>query len=204
MYSTLKRLRLISLLSFALLVSCQQGIDEPYRQAMAAERMAINEHFFNPQETPLDSENFSHFKGLKFYPVNEKYRIYASLTLLENQPIFNLPHSHNSSRPYKNYAVAKFELDGKTYELVVLEQAEKNADNENYLLLPFNDATNGKDTYGAGRYIDLDKKSGTSLIIDFNKAYNPYCAYNSNYTCPIPPKENKLPIAIEAGVKILE
>ena len=163
--------------------------------------MKVNEQFFSPKETPLDSLNFYTFRGLKFFPIQEKYRVKATLTLLENDAVFNLPHSRDQTKPYKNYANAKFELDGKNYELMVLEQAEKKPGNENYLLLPFLDQTNNKETYGGGRYIDLDKSEGKNIIIDFNKAYHPYCAYNSKYTCPIPPPQNKMNVAIEAGIR---
>lgn len=182
--------------------ACTDDMQDPaYRQELAGERMAINEHFFNPKESPLDSHLFYTFKGIKFFPINEKYKVKASLTLINTDSIFELPHSHEATKPYKQYAIASFELLGKKYELLVLEQVVKKPGAENYLLLPFTDATSGVETYGGGRYIDLDKTLGTEQIIDFNRAYNPYCLYNSKYTCPIPPKENRLPIRIEAGMK---
>jgi uncharacterized protein len=203
MYCIQKKLKLTKalLIGIFFFTSCGPEVDEAYRQAISAERMEMNEHFFNPAESPLDSAYFPDFKGLKFFPINEEYKVKATLTLIDNSDIFDLPHSHDRTRPYKNYAKISFELKGKNYELMVLEQAEKKPGNENYLLLPFTDETNDKTTYGAGRYIDLEKGESKEIILDFNKAYNPYCAYNSKYTCPIPPKENRLPIAIEAGVK---
>ena len=75
---------------------------------------------------------------------------------------------------------------------------------ENSLFVPFTDLTNGKETYGGGRYMDVEIPEGDSIVLDFNKAYNPYCAYSTNYSCPIPPKENDLPISINAGLKIKE
>ncbi len=182
--------------------ACTDIVEDPaYRHELASERMAINEQFFDPKESPLDSHLFYTFKGIKFFPISEKYRVKASLSLLKNDSVFELPHSHDATKPYKQYAVASFELLGKSYELLVLEQVVKKPGAENYLLLPFTDATSNIETYGGGRYIDLDKTAGTEITIDFNKAYNPYCLYNSKYTCPIPPKENKLPIRLEAGMK---
>lgn len=182
--------------------ACTENTEDPvYRQAIASERMAINEYFFNPKESPLDSHLFYTFKGIKFFPISEKYKVKASLTLINTDSVFDLPHSHDATKPYKQYAVATFELLGKSYELLVLEQVVKKPGAENYLLLPFTDATSNIETYGGGRYIDLDKTAGTEITIDFNKAYNPYCLYNSKYTCPIPPKENKLAIRVEAGMK---
>lgn len=182
--------------------ACIENTEDPaYRQELASERMAINEQFFNPKESPLDSLLFYTFKGVKFFPIQEKYRVKAKLSILKTDSVFELPHSHNATKPYKQYAVASFELLGENYELFVLEQVVKKPGAENYLLLPFTDATSGSETYGGGRYIDLDKSAGTEVTIDFNKAYNPYCLYNSKYTCPIPPKENRLPIRVEAGMK---
>ncbi|MDZ4668792.1 MAG: DUF1684 domain-containing protein [bacterium] len=187
---------------FFLLFACADNTeDAAYRQEIAAERMAMNEHFFDSKESPLDSALFASFKGLKFFPVSEKYRVQATLTLLAQQAIFDLPHSHERSKPYKQYAKIAFQLDGKQYELTVLEQAQKRPGLENYLLLPFTDETSGKTSYGGGRYIDLDKSAGTKITLDFNQSYHPYCLYNAAYTCPIPPKENHLPITIEAGIK---
>ena len=209
MYCIQKKLKLIKgratgfwLLAVGLFLSCGPAVDQAYRQTIAAERMALNEQFFDPNKTPLDSLSFYTFGGLKFFPIQEKYRVNATLTLLENEEVYNLPHSHDQTKPYKNYAIAKFELDGKNYELIVLEQAVKKPGNENYLLLPFLDQTTNKETYGGGRYIDLDKSAGKNIVIDFNKAYHPYCAYNSKYTCPIPPPRNRMDVAIEAGVRL--
>jgi uncharacterized protein (DUF1684 family) len=211
MLSILKKLRFnktFYLIAGAMFIiaSCN-GVkeDKAYRQKIAAERMQINEEFFNPKISPLDSTSFYTFKGIRFFPIQEKYRVMAKIQLLQNQAVFELPHSHNKTKPYKNYAVLQFELDGKSLELIVLEQQNKKEGYENYLLLPFTDETNGKETYGAGRYIDLEKVAGaTEVEIDFNKAYNPYCAYNDRYTCPIPPKENHIPLAMEAGMKNVE
>lgn len=190
------------MLGMAIWVSCNTTTEDPeYRRSIAAHRQALNEEFFDPAQTPLDSARFAGFGGLKFYPIDEQYKVKATLKHLSNEPVFNLPHSHESSRPYKNYAVATFTLHGKTFELLILEQAEKRPGLENYLLLPFSDETNGSETYEAGRYLDLEKTEAKEIELDFNKAYNPYCAYSNNYFCPIPPPSNHLSTRIEAGVK---
>lgn len=186
---------------YFLIASCEPSEDPKYREKIAAHRMALNEQFFDPEQTPLDSSGFYTWKGLKFFPIKESYKVKGKLTLLNNEPIFELPHSHNKSKPYKQYAKVKFNLLGKEYELVILEQQVKKEGFENYLILPFTDETNGQETYGGGRYLDLEKNNLTEIELDFNLAYNPYCAYNQAYTCPIPPKENHLPIKVEAGVK---
>lgn len=186
--------------------ACSSETDNKYRQTIAAHRMQINASFFDPTQTPLDSNVFSHFTGIKFFPINAAYKVTAKLEPFKDTSIFELLHSHNASKPYRNYAMAIFELNGKSYSLKVLEAAVHKKGYENYLLIPFMDETNSEETYGGGRYIDIEKPaSGESkseeIEIDFNLAYNPYCAYNSSYTCPIPPKENNLATRIEAGMK---
>ncbi|MCB0475507.1 MAG: DUF1684 domain-containing protein, partial [Flavobacteriaceae bacterium] len=96
-----------------------------------------------------------------------------------------------------------FELNGQSLKLHVYQNQEliKQAEYENHIFIPFTDLSSGNESYGGGRYIDLEIPRGDTLVIDFNKAYNPYCAYNHKYSCPIPPRENSLPVAIHAGVK---
>lgn len=185
-------------------LSCGNAKDAAYRKEIAALRMELNEEFFDPSRTPLDSAYLYSFKGLRFFPVNEEYRVLAKVSLAENTQVFELPHSHERTKPYKFYGKLSFQLLGQNCALTILEPQIKKPGAENYLLLPFTDATNVTETYGGGRYLDLDKlscKEGAEIVIDFNKAYNPYCAYSSKYTCPIPPKENNLDLRIEAGVK---
>ena len=102
------------------------------------------------------------------------------------------------------YGIAKFTLNGKDHELEIYQSPEliTQAEYEDYLFLPFTDNTNGEETYGGGRYLDLRIPKGNKIILNFNKAYNPYCAYNTNYSCPITPRENYLDIEIKAGVMI--
>ena len=104
---------------------------------------------------------------------------------------------------YEVYGIASFELNGNGYQLNIYQSHRLRETDEykNYLFLPFNDLTNGDETYGGGRFIDLEIPDNDSIIIDFNKAYNPYCAYNPKYSCPIPPEENDLDVHISAGIK---
>ncbi len=133
--------------------------------------------------------------------MSEGYKVKAILEPTADTAVFDLLHSHNVSKPYRNYAIARFELLGKPYSLIVLEAVKHKAGYENYLLIPFTDETSGEETYGGGRYIDIEKPAGNEVEIDFNLAYSPYCAYNNSYTCPVPPKENDLKTKVEAGMK---
>jgi uncharacterized protein (DUF1684 family) len=101
------------------------------------------------------------------------------------------------------YGIARFELHGQYFELEIYQNQELMLKEgyEDYLFLPFLDETNGNGTYSGGRYIDLSIPDGDTIIIDFNKAYNPYCAYNKKYSCPIVPRVNQLNTAVNAGVK---
>ena len=107
---------------------------------------------------------------------------------------------------YVKYGIATFKIDGKQFSLSIFQNIElvKREGFENYLFLPFTDLTSGVETYGGGRYIDLEKTDSGNIIIDFNKAYNPYCAYSHKYSCPVPPVENDLKVEIRAGVKAFE
>ncbi|GEN77030.1 DUF1684 domain-containing protein [Chryseobacterium hagamense] len=163
----------------------------------------LNAEYRNPKETPLRGDNFTHFKEHPFFPVDMKYRIAAKFTKTENAEPFDLPTSSGKTKAYKEYGKANFILDGKSYTLTLYQSQDliKQKKYMNYLFLPFRDATNEKETYGGGKYMDLTIPKGNTVILDFNKSYQPYCAYNAyDYNCPVVPEENRLPIEIRAGV----
>jgi len=189
------------LFSNVFLCACN-GIDQEYLNTIVAHRNSVDHDFFNPETTPLDTVKLKTFTGLRYFEVNQSYKVKATLTKFADMPNFELPHSHNSSKPYKQYGKISFVLNGNNYELTVLEAVVKKEEYKNYLLICFTDLTTGKETYGGGRYIDIETPKTNLVDIDFNLAYHPYCVYNSNYTCPIPPKENKLNCSIEAGEKL--
>lgn len=189
----------IYLILFSILISC--GGNQQYIQEIASQRMKQNEEFFNKSSTPLDSHLFEKFTGLKFFEIDEKYKVEATIEKLDQSPIFDLPHSHDRTKPYRVYGYATFKLNEKPYKLTLLEAVNKKTGYDKFILIPFGDKTNGNETYGGGRYIDITIPEGNKAIIDFNMAYNPYCAYSAQYTCPIPPKENILDVEIKSGQK---
>lgn len=141
---------------------------------------------------------------MQFFPVNPKYRVYARFEKTENGNWFQIPTSGKLKKIYRVYGVLKFQINDTTVHLNLYQSQDlmSNEKYKNYLFLPFTDATTGIESYESGRYIDVNMNDieNKMLIIDFNKAYNPYCAYVSGkYNCPIPPKENHLRIAIRAG-----
>ena len=184
-----------------LFFSCN-GIDQEYLNSILSHRNSTNHTFFNAQTTPLDSNKLKTFTGLKYFEVNQSYKVTATLTKYADMPNFDLPHSHNSSKPYKQYGKISFTLNGNNCELTVLEAVNKKAEFKNYLLICFTDQTTGKQTYNGGRYLDIEIPKSNLVELDFNLAYHPYCLYNSNYTCPIPPQENFIDLALEAGEKL--
>lgn len=163
----------------------------------------LNEEYLNPKETPLRGDNFTNFRAHPFFPINSKYRVTAKFIKTENAEPFELPTSSGKTKSYKEYGKATFELDGNSYTLTLYQSLAliKQKKYKDHLFLPFRDATNEKETYGGGKYMDLTIPKGNTIVLDFNKSYQPYCAYNAyDYNCPIVPEENKLPVEIRAGV----
>lgn len=163
----------------------------------------LNEEYVNPSKSPLRGDNLTQFKEHPFFPINLEYKIKAKLTKIENAEPFEMPTSSGKTKLYKAYGKLDFVLNGKPQVLTVYQNLSLITKEEykNHLFLPFRDATNSKETYGGGKYIDLSIPKGEELIVDFNQSYHPYCAYNAyDYSCPIVPEENKLEIEIKAGV----
>lgn len=154
------------------------------------------------EKGPLAPEDTAH---LYYYPTDNSYRVVARLEFLHNEQPFRLPTSDGTSKEYIRYAKAHFRIGKQDGTLTLFRSTDLvlNPAYRDHLFLPFTDQTSGDETYGSGRYIDLSVAdiSGDRITIDFNKAYNPYCAYSSGYRCPIPPAENMLLIPVRAGEK---
>lgn len=141
------------------------------------------------------------FHGLNYFPVDPAYRIRAKFLPAGQRRIITLPTSDGKEKRYREYGYAEFTLHGKVNRLLILEIIDMGV-YRGTLFLAFGDETSARETYGAGRYLDVKKEKGAStILLDFNMAYNPYCAYNDNYSCPLPPQENLLGVAIRAGEK---
>lgn len=142
-------------------------------------------------------------KYFRFFPVNKLYDVTCMFQKLSDTVGFTMKTSANTLKQYFKYGKLTFGIAGKEYELFVYQSKDlmKTEKYKDYLFVPFTDLTTGDESYGSGRYIEFfiqDIKNNT-LQLDFNKAYNPYCAYSPDYKCPIPPRENDLPVAIRAG-----
>ncbi|HBK70290.1 MAG TPA: hypothetical protein DDZ39_01310 [Flavobacteriaceae bacterium] len=196
---------IISCLLIITSVSCSQKkeIFNDYTASVKDFQHKLNTEFSDKEESPLTEEGFKKFKSLDFFPIDSTFRITATFELESNQKIFEMPTTTERLPIYKTYGKALFIIDGKELVLHIYQNQEliKKEGFKNHLFIPFMDTTNGNETYEGGRFIDLEIPEGNTIIIDFNTAYNPYCTYNHKYSCPIPPKENKLDVAIKAGVK---
>jgi hypothetical protein len=169
-------------------------------------REGRTKEFRNKEESPLKDEDFTAFKELNYFPVDKKFRVEADFTRIVAEKYFQMPTSSGKAKKFIKFGILKFQLNGKNYSLIVYQAdadvLAKFPEYKDLLFVPFKDATNGKETYGGGRYIDIKILSGKKVILDFNLAYNPSCAYGSDrYSCPIPPKENFLKAEIKAGEK---
>jgi uncharacterized protein (DUF1684 family) len=159
--------------------------------------------FADTTTSPLPKEEVATFTALEFFPVSKKYRVEADFKLTPDTEPFQMPTTTSRLVWYRKFGEASFKLDDKELALAIYQNQEliKKEGYEDYLFLPYKDFTNGVETYGGGRYIDMRIPEGDVIVIDFNKSYNPYCAYNYKYSCPIPPEENHLDVEIRAGVK---
>jgi len=163
----------------------------------------LNYDYADKEKSPLTKEDFKNFKSLDFFPINDKYSVEATFVRTKKEKVFKMKTSTDRLPEYVKYGELRFIIDGVENKLNVYQNIDliQKSGFDDYLFLPFSDLTSGKESYIGGRYVDLRIQKGKLWIIDFNKAYNPYCAYNQKYSCPIVPLENDLNVAIIAGVK---
>jgi len=167
---------------------------------------SLNSSFRDPETSPLPDRYRKNFEGLDFFEPDTTYRVWARLDRTPEALPFDMPTNTNDSARERVFGKLTFQLKGATYVLEVYQSPELMGDPgySDYLFLPFTDQTNGLQTYEGGRYIDLRIPEGDSILIDFNKAYNPYCAYNPSYSCPLVPPTNHLAVEVVAGVRDFE
>lgn len=152
--------------------------------------------FGQDHHSPLTHEHRHSFKGLSYYPENPDLVVIGELEPPAEQGEVTMETSTGDSKVYERAGVVRFAVDGEPAEVTLYRPK-----GEESLFLPFRDATSGQETYGAGRYIDLGPAHHGHVAVDFNYAYNPSCAYNPEYSCPLPPRENWLKVPIRAGEK---
>lgn len=187
----------------SVIYSLQGGeTEEEYIERILEERQRTEGFMRSNRESPFAPDSIA-FKGLDYYAPDPAYKVRARITPIQSQKLIQMPTSTGEEEKYIRYAYADFELNGQSQRLLLLQPF----DSQTMLFVPFTDATSGEETYGGGRYLDIEMppRTGSKTIeLDFNKAYNPYCAYNASFSCPLPPKENMLDVAIRAGEKAYE
>lgn len=175
-----------------------------YNDTIQKFRMGKNIKLMYDEASPLTLEQRRSFTGLNYFAADLKYYVEAELIKDETPETIIMKTSTDRAPAYVKYGVVNFIIDSIELTLSVY-QNKKMLDlskDEKHLFVPFRDATSGNESYGGGRYIDCEiPVEGNVIILDFNKTYNPYCAYNPKYSCVIPPEENQLPVRIAAGEK---
>jgi len=160
-------------------------------------RAAKDDFFANDPHSPLTPNQKAGFQGLNYFPENPDLRIEILVQPFETQDEIQIQTSTGDVQVYTRYGRIQFDVGGESGELTVYA-------NDYGLFMPFVDSLAGKETYGAGRYLEPEDSSGGKYLVDFNKAYNPYCAYNDAWSCPLTPWENRLKVPIRAGEKIFK
>jgi len=158
-------------------------------------RAEKNEFFARHPQSPLTHEQQHIFKGLKYFPENPALRQEVSVEVFPMQESVSIQTSGGQPQSYKRYGRFKIDVDGQAAELTLYA-------NHDGFFLPFADNLAGEETYPAGRYIEIGQLPTGKFLVDFNLAYNPYCAYNEQWSCPLTPAENRIKLAIRAGEKI--
>ena len=188
----------ILLFSLFLLLNCDNR--KRFNTDLTPFQREINDFFKDASVSPLKKRDLKNFRGLDFFAYDSIYLVAAKLTKTPKEKPFMMLTTTDMMVEYIKYGTISFELLSNQYSLDIYKNLEDPNERDN-LFLPFLDDTNGNESYGGGRYINLDIAQVDNLIIDFNSAFNPYCVYDEKYSCPIVPRENYLPLEIKAGVK---
>jgi len=177
--------------------------DSGYLNGIKKERKLKDDEMRTGDHSPIPEDEKATFKKLNYYKPKVSFRKVAAFERFDQATHFLMKTTTSRLPEYSLYGVITFTHKNKNYSLNVYQNIElvKKPGYEKHLFIPFNDETNENGTYGGGRFLDVSETGTDTLLIDFNNAYNPYCAYNHKYSCPIPPEENKLKIKIKAGEK---
>jgi uncharacterized protein (DUF1684 family) len=177
----------------------------PYGERIAGDRARKDQEFkaADNKLSPIPPAKRAAFTGLPYYPVRAEYRVPASLTAIRADPpvVIELPNTAHELERKVKVGTLSFTLEGQPYTLSAFAES---AGAIQRLWVPFRDLTSGLETYGGGRYLDLDITATGLYDLDFNRAYHPYCVYDPSWVCPYPPAENRLPVAVRAGERLAE
>lgn len=173
---------------------------EPYGEEIARWRADKDAFMQRSPNSPVQPERRGSFAPLLYYAIDETYRVPAGLKVVQSDIVIEMPTSTGDRRRMRRIGTLGFTLQGQTLSLTAFVDATEN--DMRRLFVPFADETSGKETYAGGRYLDLTRTATGIYDLDFNRAYFPFCYYNPTYDCPLPPKENRLPLEVKAGERM--
>jgi uncharacterized protein len=193
-------------LAVAVAAACSSGPSAPdegsYVERLTAERADKERMFRESSDSPIPAGKHAELLPLSYFHVDPAYSVPAVLNLSTDRPVFEMPTSTGKMRKMERVGVLEFSIKGEAVSLGAFVEA--GTQRITRLFVPFSDMTTGTETYAAGRYLDLDPTNTGMYEVDFNRAYNPYCAYNEEYDCPYPPPTNRLKVPIRAGERMRE
>jgi hypothetical protein len=170
-----------------------------YAAKLTADR-AAKDAAFAASDDPVPRNRHAELLPLAYFPIDPDYDVPAALKPAQSSAPIQMPTSTGAPRDMRRVGTLEFTLKGQPLNLGAF--VEVGAKDLNRLFVPFADATTGKETYPAGRYLDLDRTATNLYDLDFNRAYNPYCYFNATYECPYPPAESRLKVPVAAGEKV--
>lgn len=164
-------------------------------QSLTTFRAEKDQFYAHHPQSPLTPAQKQRFTGLNYFPENPDLRLEVDVEISPTSESVSIQTTGGQPQTYQRFGKFTFSVDGQSAELTIYK-------NQHGYFLPFVDNLAGKETYPAGRYLEPEKLPNGKFLVDFNLAYNPYCAYNEQWSCPITPAENRLKVAIRAGEKI--
>lgn len=174
--------------------------DDQYAARLRKTRTEKDNNFRLVKGSPLSEEQRNTFDSLRYYAPDQAYRFEAQLEPFTQRDTVEMPLTDGKTDKYLRWGRASFILSKQEYKLTLFLKADGK---DSTLFVPFTDRTNGRGSYGGGRYLDATRPASgdTEIVLDFNAAYNPFCAYNDGFACPVPPQDNRLAVDIPAGEK---
>ena len=174
-----------------------------YNKAMNKVREEKDVEFADSTTSRFNAEERAEFHGLNYFEPDSYYRIKVVFSVDTSTPVFKMPTNTERTPNYRIYGFFDFKIHDTICRLTAFQNMDFKDDPEwgGYLFVPFSDKTSGNESYGAGRYIDIKIPAEENVFLDFNEAYNPYCAYSDRWSCPLVPFENYLEVRIPAGEK---
>jgi uncharacterized protein len=179
------------------MAACSSAPPEDYTSRIANERARKDGMFRSGEDSPILPKDLESFVPLAYFPIDEAYAVPAQLTPIAKPVRLQMPTSTGKLRPTARIGTLEFTFKGQPFKLAAFLE-----DGSQQLFVPFSDLTSGTETYQAGRYMNLDPTPTGIYTVDFNVAYHPYCYYNPEFDCPLPPAENRLPLPIRAGERL--